>query len=293
MLRKMKHWNTKLLCVIIFTLIFSNCYPTTYYLSNQGSDSNSGKSLLLPWKTLSKLNNTMVSFLPGDSVLLRRGDIFYEKLLVTKSGIAGKPFFIGAYGNGNKPIIHGGKLLNNWTSAGNNIWQANCLECTSEVQALTFNGKMTPMGKYPDDTYLYPDSIISKSTFIDGALNTLPDFTGGEVVARTMRWVLDRGIINSKNQSTLNYTLGNFTAYALGKETYYFLQNHRSFLSRNQEWAYSATDKKIYIYFTSNPTDFKIEISYVDNLVEVLADNVSISDIIVKLSNQNSLKIRL
>ncbi|MEM6831798.1 MAG: hypothetical protein AAF551_14905, partial [Bacteroidota bacterium] len=75
-----------------------------YYLSNSGSDSNTGTKDA-PWKTLDKLSATSLN--PGDSVLFRRGDRFDGHYVVNGSGEKGTPIVIAAYGDGEKPIITG------------------------------------------------------------------------------------------------------------------------------------------------------------------------------------------
>ena len=75
-----------------------------YYIdNNSGSDSNSGTQSDKPWKTLSKLNR--VNLQPGDTVYLKRGSIWTEKLPLSASGQAGKPIIITAYGSGVAPIL--------------------------------------------------------------------------------------------------------------------------------------------------------------------------------------------
>ncbi|MCF7674303.1 MAG: discoidin domain-containing protein [Akkermansiaceae bacterium] len=55
-----------------------------------------------PWKTLEKASRTYV---PGDVLLLKRGDTWNEELRPLGSGTAGRPILIGAYGEGPRPII--------------------------------------------------------------------------------------------------------------------------------------------------------------------------------------------
>jgi hypothetical protein len=44
----------------------------TYYVKSTGSDSNSGLSDALAWKTISKVNSQ--TFSPGDTILFNCGD---------------------------------------------------------------------------------------------------------------------------------------------------------------------------------------------------------------------------
>lgn len=96
---------------------------TTYYVSNNGNDNNSGKSANAPLKTVEAVNKLSLS--SGDAVLFNRGDVFRttEKIIVT-SGVS-----YGAYGEGAKPVISGSlknyanKSL--WTSDDKDIWQTS------------------------------------------------------------------------------------------------------------------------------------------------------------------------
>ena len=49
-----------------------NIVGTKYYVSADGNDSNDGKSIDTPWKTLARVDKAQL--LPGDGVLFRRGD---------------------------------------------------------------------------------------------------------------------------------------------------------------------------------------------------------------------------
>jgi len=77
----------------------------TYYVDvTNGSDSNNGTSEDNTWKTISKVNSS--SFNPGDSVLFKRGEEWWETLIVPSSGTSGNPITFGAYGTGDKPKIY-------------------------------------------------------------------------------------------------------------------------------------------------------------------------------------------
>jgi hypothetical protein len=78
---------------------------TTYYVSPNGSDSNSGTSPSTPIKTLGRASGLGLN--PGDQVLLERGATFSGKLAVWRSGTAGAPITIGSYGSGSKPVVTG------------------------------------------------------------------------------------------------------------------------------------------------------------------------------------------
>ncbi len=97
---------------------------TTYYISNNGSDGNNGKSPNTPFKTAEKIND--LSLNSGDAVLFNRGDVFRTtEMLDVVSGVS-----YGAYGEGAKPVISGSLKdyadKNLWTSDENyDLWQTS------------------------------------------------------------------------------------------------------------------------------------------------------------------------
>ncbi len=68
---------------------------TTYSVANGGDDLNSGLAADDPWQTIGTVNGD--SFLPGDAVLFRRGDEWYEALTIRSSGTAAEPIVLGAF----------------------------------------------------------------------------------------------------------------------------------------------------------------------------------------------------
>ena len=72
----------------------------TYYLDAEGGDnSNDGKSPERAWKSLSKVAD--IKLLPGDQVLLKRGCLFNEILLINESqGSKKQQITVSTYGSG-------------------------------------------------------------------------------------------------------------------------------------------------------------------------------------------------
>ena len=76
----------------------------SYYVDNiGGSDTNSGKSELKPWKTLAPVHTT--DFLPGSAVYFKRGSSWTEGLLIDDLGVEGEPIVFAAYGVGDRPVF--------------------------------------------------------------------------------------------------------------------------------------------------------------------------------------------
>src|SRR4026207_2310062 len=171
----------KLITVILLAFSFTS-NATTYYFSASGNDANNGTSTSTPWKTLSKFNSVFASKSPGDNFLFNRGEVFYGKIIISRSGSSGLPMTIGAYGTGAAPVISGFTTVSGWTSLGGNIW-----ESTGTVSSLPYtnmvvvNGVNTAMGRYPNSGFLTYQSHVGNSSITSSGLSGTPNWTGAEL----------------------------------------------------------------------------------------------------------------
>ena len=106
--------------VLLLMLSIASMLPiqaATYYVSSSsGSDTNTGTSSSAPRKTLAGLTGKKT----GNTILLKRGDIFFESM----SGFSNCT--IGAYGSGDKPVLCGFTILrgnSSWTQESAGIWK--------------------------------------------------------------------------------------------------------------------------------------------------------------------------
>ncbi|MBP1637216.1 MAG: hypothetical protein H6Q18_5 [Bacteroidetes bacterium] len=76
-----------------------------YFDSVSGKDDNSGISAETPFRSLKQIN--VLKIKPGDSILLKSGSVFTEKLYFTGKGTDKKPIVIGKYGGSKLPHIKG------------------------------------------------------------------------------------------------------------------------------------------------------------------------------------------
>jgi len=98
---------------------------TTYYVSSSlGNDSNSGTSSSAAWQTVAKVNGR--TFVAGDSILFRRGDVWNESLVPASSGASGNPITFDAYGSGAAPNLTGYYAVppQTWVLVSGNAWKA-------------------------------------------------------------------------------------------------------------------------------------------------------------------------
>jgi hypothetical protein len=111
--------------LILFLLLCNRSIAsaTTYYVSSSsGSDKSgvSGRSASSAWKSLNRVNG--MSFKPGDSVLLKRGDVWRETLKIPSSGANGSYITFSTYGEGKDPLIYGSDQSGRWKRYNGKIW---------------------------------------------------------------------------------------------------------------------------------------------------------------------------
>ena len=100
--------------VLVLFLLAMPFLPTrtaraaTYYVdTDSGNDLKPGTSATDAWATLAKVNAT--TFLPGDSVLFKRGGHWSGQLTPRGSGTHGHVITLGAYGSGALPVLSGAR----------------------------------------------------------------------------------------------------------------------------------------------------------------------------------------
>lgn len=163
-----KIYHMKYLTLLLMLCITAPLLSTTYYVDNTaGNDANNGLSSATAWQTVGKVKNT--SFLPGDFILFKRGEIWDDSdLACSSSGSSGNYITYGAYGSGARPIITGMREIpswtnsSNWVNLGNNIWRINCY--AERIRRLVIDGVQYLMAK--DETPAYLNS--SERWFFDG-----------------------------------------------------------------------------------------------------------------------------
>lgn len=119
-------------CAVLLALIGSSSGAATYYVdAEKGDDLWSGRANAPsgtdgPWRTLARVG--AASLLPGDNVLLKCGQVWYEPLAIRASGTPSSPITIGAFpaGCAERPTIDGALPIpaHAWTHHGAGIYRA-------------------------------------------------------------------------------------------------------------------------------------------------------------------------
>jgi len=261
--------------------------PNTYYVSSidpSANDHNPGTQAQ-PWRTLTRVQSALDSLNPGDQILLQRGSIFDGGLSwVGARGTPDAPITLGAYGDGDNPILSGAETLREWISIGVDRWQASCATCEGAVNGLMIDGELQAMARHSnpdqgDDGYLYFDSAASRFSISDDALRGDIDWSGGELVVRSIAWVLDRLLISAHEGDTLVTT--DPASYDLTSGYGYFIQNHANALDRDGEWIYDADTQMVTLYWSAGePSAFDIEVTARDSLLRIeAAHHIEVRDL--------------
>ena len=96
--------------IICITIIFSafmhsKLQAKNYYVDPSAATLSAIGSITNPWKTISQINNGSSAFLPGDSILFKRGQQLSGRLVCSVSGTATAPIVYTSYGFGDLPIL--------------------------------------------------------------------------------------------------------------------------------------------------------------------------------------------
>ncbi len=250
-----------ILLIVVFNFTGN---ATNYYVSNEGNDSNSGMSLSQSWHSLEKVSN--FKFQPGDTVFFKKGDVWNGTLKLNAIGTSGKPVVFSSYGTGKSPEINGSETITGWTSYTGNIYKASV---DNRVGQVFINDLRIRPARFPDEGYVFVDSVINETTFISAALNRNMDYTGTKWYGRTIYWhgVL-RDVIASDSQIL---SLDTPPERDLGRGEGFFLMNNLDFLTQPGEWFYDEDTKLLYLWApdSDNPSDLLVTASVHSNGITI------------------------
>ena len=241
---------------------------TDYYISSAGNDSANGHSPSTSWKSVAKVNSIFNGLKPGDRILFNRGDTFPGTLSITASGSNGSPITIGAYGSGADPKINGFSTITGWKNEGGGIY-SKVVVCESSPIMVTFDGFNAGMGRFPDATWMTPDSYSGKTSLTDSDLSSsVTNWTGAEVVIKTNLYITNHSPITNHNGGTLTYAPGTTVTPTSGHG--YFIQNDLRTVTVYKEWYYDTKTSTFYMYFGSeNPASHIVKVASMNNAVTI------------------------
>ncbi len=124
---------------IVGTLSAAAATAGTYYVANDGDDAAAGTSDAAPWRTIGHAASRLRS---GDTLLLRRGDVFRETASIGATNVT-----LDAYGQGDLPVVSGAEPVSGWTHLFDDVWIADVSGSIGYVYA---DGELMTLARWPN-----------------------------------------------------------------------------------------------------------------------------------------------
>lgn len=238
----------RLICLALFTALAISgsaqtapLVPHKYYLSADGNDANPGTSAALPWKTLARLN--LVTYVPGDSVFFRRGDIFRGGINVLQGGTSASRVVFTTYGTGEKPVISGAEPVSGWSVAGGGQY---VVPCSHQAGSFFVNGVEKTIARFPNDHQYLNLDTASNTWLRDSDLSGISAdlINGSQVCIHTAQWCWEKSPVASYSSNTINYV--NSTQIQAITGYGYFLFDNLNHLDTLNEWKYDTVADQLY-----------------------------------------------
>jgi parallel beta-helix repeat protein len=232
-----------------------------YYVKNGGSNSNTGLSDEQAFATPEHAHSISV---PGDKILLKRGSKWFG-FTPQKAGTNADPIIWDAYGEGEKPIIHGLKTITGWTDIGGGFWKVTDTDILTRSKFIKIDNSLSTVARSPRTNYYQSTGATGSTagTVTDTGFLNGKDFTGGEVVFRKNNWIVDTMLITAHSGSTIDYSGGSTTNAVTGWG--YAIQNHRDVCTEELDWCQEEDD--IVIYFDNiDPTSVTVEVPVIEKI---------------------------
>jgi parallel beta-helix repeat protein len=252
--------------LLFLALVTTSGFPATYYFASNGDDSRTelqAQDQATPWQSIDKFNS--VSFMVGDNILFRRGDVFRGGMVLKQSGNAAQPITIGAYGTGNAPVIDGSvAVVSGWNTYQGSLRVSDYAgDATLVIEQVFASGVPLQIARFPNQGYLTIDSVVSKSSFISSGLIGSTDWTGASVHIKTERWSLDWRVIQTFSRATGLVVLNQDANYIPQKGWGVFINNSLNALDLPGEWYYDSTSRRLYVWMPDGSVPSGIEASVV------------------------------
>lgn len=188
--------------LIALTSLTLPCPAATYYAASGGNDTSEGASPSSPWATLTRAAEDMRH---GDTLLLRRGDIFRDSLNLSSV----RDPVIGAWGPAAdpRPVVSGSIQITGWEREGA-VWVA---DIDRPVEYLYADSRLMTVARYPNTGWIRIDTLTERNdgsnTIITAAqlqehpANATSYFTGAQVRLRGWSWWYETRRISSYDNS--------------------------------------------------------------------------------------------
>lgn len=153
--------------VVTFIILFASISSAAdYYVDNRtGNDAASGNSPAKAWRTIAKINRC--NFSPGDTIHLKRGEVWEEELIISARGRKTNPIRYTTYGNGANPVLKRSNTFSNWTLHASfdsvKVWRGSIKGVRNSFGAVVSGVRVPKYFEYKekDSEWSAPDSTLT------------------------------------------------------------------------------------------------------------------------------------
>ncbi len=269
----MNNINYVLLCVIYLWVSKANSNlnaQNNYYVSVvDGIDTNDGKSITAPFKTIQKAADIIQ---PGETIFIR-GGVYREEISIMQSGSEGRPIIFTPYNN-EEVIITTTDLLTDWTLKDGSIYRANFDSSIIPRNKMTIfvNGEWVNEAHWSSiksnadilnsDEYSTVDSYSSTS-ITDSSLTSFSDdyWNGAYVYIQVNDWSIWPRKITDFDGETGTITI-NAESFETAQGYKYLIFDSYNALDSSGEWYFDDDSNELYLWTPdgSNPNNDTVEV---------------------------------
>lgn len=285
----------KTLFFIVALQLTNNVHAKTLFVSNYGSDENSG-TILLPFKTIqygnSKLN-------VGDTLFIREGIYHISKTIKLKSNTT-----LLAYYN-EKVVIHGTELKKEWSLVSKNIWKT--AQKDSVIQ-LFIDGFPYFQASYPEISEginalkqgAFAVAYPNKEVYVEG-LNQFNNLKGTRILGLHGKGLVSlNGLIKEQNSNVVSIENDAFYWGEMYRKEYLdtgkaFILGSKQFMDKEKEWYWE--NGELFMISNEDPNTLTIEcrtsnyILDLSNCSNNIVSNISFVGSNLDLSNTTNCRL--
>lgn len=279
--------------IILFFLPFLG-NSTNYYISNAGNDGAAG-TMAHPYLTIAKAIGMSKS---GDSILLRRGDVFSETYTIDWNKNEKVVLFLGkkdnihfgAYGKGAKPVITSLKEANGWVSIGGNKFITKLTGVEGQLNILYIDDmeKPIPVARLPklnnplNGGWLTVDVALNNhggpgtrgNTIQDKELPSFTNLDGAGVIARKNQYIINYSPITAYDARKKIITYTKTSGYDSREGWGYAIANHPECITQDKEWSYNEATGVLTVQFNDrSPGKHTVKYASLRRLLWLLSSN--------------------
>ncbi|MFW6218651.1 MAG: right-handed parallel beta-helix repeat-containing protein [Bacteroidota bacterium] len=238
-----------MLCLFLFPA--SYLFGTNYYLSENGTDQNDGKSPEKAWKSLIQLNT--VNLKPGDTVFFHAAHHFTGSLRIFRSGKENKPIVYTSYGGAEKPIISGAYRIEGFRNLKKNLYTTRT---NRTIKHVFQDNRLLVPARYPNSGFLKMDGggyHFCKKGNLDFPAEVIQNSI---IRLRPVNWSFyTRQITEVQND---NLIFNDSINYLCQKDWGFYLEGKSEYLDHDGEWHFDRVNNTLSI-ISDDPENIKIE----------------------------------